>query len=146
MSGDRRKTRSSKKYKYLDDQAEDVDGNNDSEEDEDASDYMDDIGCEDVDLHVNKTDNALKDAQDADDPTLVYLFHQSQSSERSDASDAIDMDADLKFDSVWGNKPGELFVLNIFRLALSLCYISAVHSWQQYPPNEKNCPNEILRI
>jgi hypothetical protein len=102
VSGSRRKTRSSKKYKYLDDQAEDVDGNNDSEEDEDASDYMDDIGCEDVDQHVNKTDNALKDAQDADDPTLVYLFHQSQSSERSDASDAIDMDADLKFDSLSG--------------------------------------------
>ena len=86
----------------MDDQAEDVDGNNDSEEDEDASDLMDDIGCEDVDVHDNKTDNTLKDAQDADDPTLVYLFHQSQSSERSDGSDAIDMDADLKFYSLSG--------------------------------------------
>jgi len=102
VSGDRRKTRSFKKYKYLDDQAEDVDGNNDSEEDEDASDYMDDIGCEDVYQHVNKTDNALKDAQDADDPSLVYLFHQSQSSEGSDGSDAIDMDVDLKFDCLSG--------------------------------------------
>ena len=75
---------------------------NDYEEDEDSREYENDIGCEDVDVHDNKTENALKDAQDADDPTLVYLFHQSQSSERSDASDAIDMDADLKFDSLSG--------------------------------------------
>ena len=40
---------------------------NDYEEDEDSGEYEDDIGCEDVDVHDNKTENALKDAQDADD-------------------------------------------------------------------------------
>ena len=40
---------------------------NDSEGDEDSGEYVDDSGCEDVDVHDKKTDNALKDAEDADD-------------------------------------------------------------------------------
>ena len=40
---------------------------NDSEGGEDSGEYVDDSGCENVDVHDNKTDNALKDAEDADD-------------------------------------------------------------------------------